>query len=383
MRTPAISSSEADARATKPRWRLGLVKLHRWLSLAMLSLWLMQAITGMICVFHWELDDAGIAAADRPLDLAAISHRLAALAPPGSGRTVTQMWTSAGGHGRWDVTVSGHPGETVRIDGAGDVLRVRRDGELLRHGGLLDSIDNFHQTLMAGDTGGWIIGVSGVLLLSNLLLALGIAWPRRRQWRRRLDPRGGRNSAARLFGWHRALGLWLVVPAIALVSTGVLSVFSDGFAGLIGAGMPPAPTSSPSTSGTIDLPAAVRAAMMRQPGARLAAVIFPAAGSAIWQIRLVEPGELSRAYGSSRIFVDGHSGRVIGAYDAPNASLAHRIADDILPVHTGEALGVAGRVAVLLIGAWLVAMIVLGAGLWWVRRRLRRTLPKSVRKELP
>ena len=106
--------------------RAGAVKLHRWLSLAMLALWLLQAVTGMICVFHWELDDATIAAADhsfdRALDLPAIGRRLALLAPPGSGRTVTEMWTSAGGRDRWDVTVSGRPSETVRIDGAGDVL---------------------------------------------------------------------------------------------------------------------------------------------------------------------------------------------------------------------------------------------------------------------
>lgn len=221
-----------------------------------MALWLLQAITGMICVFHWELDDASLVAADRPTDLVAIARRLA---------------------------------------------------------------------LLAGDTGGWIIGLSGVLLLSNLALGLSIAWARRGQWRRTLDPRGGRNTAARLFGWHRALGLWLVVPALLLASTGILRVFSDGFEGLIGGGVPAAPTVAPDGR-RIDLPTGVHAALVRQPQARLAAVIFPDAHNATWQIGLVEPGEWSRAYDKSRVFVDGRSGRVIGEYDAPRASLSHRIA---------------------------------------------------------
>ncbi len=353
------------------RLRLTLTKLHRWLSLTMMALWLLQALTGMICVFHWELDDATIAGPDRPLDLNAVAHRLALLAPPGSARTVTQMWTSAGGHDRWDVTVDGHSGASVRIDGAGNVLRIRHEGELLRHGGLIDSIDNLHQTLMAGDTGSWIIGLSGMLLLSNLILGLITAWPRRRQWRRALIPGTLPNAAARLLGWHRALGLWLVAPAILLVSTGMLRVFSDGFEGLIGAAAPATPKIA-ADGRAIDLSTAVRAAMARQPHARLAAVIFPAAGSATWQIRLLEPGEWPRAYGRSRIYVDGRTGRLVGEYDAPRAPLAQRLANAIYPIHTGEALGTPGRIAVLLLGAWLSTMIVLGASLWWTRRQLRQ-----------
>jgi uncharacterized iron-regulated membrane protein len=266
--------------------------------------------------------------------------------------------------------------ETVRIDGAGNILRIRREGEWFHDGGLLDSIDNVHQTLMAGDTGGWIIGLSGVLLLSNLALGFYAAWPKRNQWRRSLNPGGGRNAPARLFGWHRALGLWVVVPALLLVSTGVLRVFSDGFEALIGGSAPPAPTTPPDTR-NIGLATVVQSALALQPQAQLAGVIFPDANTATWQVRLVEPGEWSRAYGQSRIFVDGRTGRVIGENDAPRAPLAQQIADAIFPLHTGEALGMAGRIAVLLIGAWLATMIALGACLWWTRRRPRQSTGKK------
>src|ERR1700759_2558427 len=114
----------------RPKTRASLFKVHRWLSLAMMTLGLVQALSGMICVFHWEIDDATISAPPRPLDLHAIDRRLAGLAPPNSGPTVASIWTGAGWGGRGDVSIDGKDAGAVRIDGAGIVLRTRHDGEL-------------------------------------------------------------------------------------------------------------------------------------------------------------------------------------------------------------------------------------------------------------
>ena len=377
MHHPACPHQHRATRPRSPARRLRpvLMKAHRWLSLAMMVLWLLQALTGVICVFHWELDDATIAAPAVPLDLVRVSAHLERLAPRGSGRTVVEMWTSAGVGDRWDVTLAGRDPAIVRIDGAGRTLRVRRAGERLADGGLLDTLDNLHQTLLAGDPGGWIIGLSGLLLVSNLLMGALAAWPRgghaRGKWRRALTPPRRGALAARLHGWHRALGLAIVAPVLLLVSAGVLRAFSDGFQELIGAALPAPPAIKPGASG-IALARAVEAALHARPRARLAAVIFPQPGDAVWTIRLVEPGELSRAYGQSRVYVDGRDGRVIGAWDAPAASWRYRLADAVLPVHTGEAAGTGGRVLVMLLGTGLAAMIALGASLWWQRRRQRR-----------
>ena len=46
----------------------------------------------------------------------------------------------------------------------------------------------FHHELLAGKTGSWIVGISGILLLSNLTLGLITAWPRRGWWRASLKP---------------------------------------------------------------------------------------------------------------------------------------------------------------------------------------------------
>lgn len=41
--------------------------LHKYLSLTVAALWLMQAVTGALLVFHWELDDWAVAGPQRHL----------------------------------------------------------------------------------------------------------------------------------------------------------------------------------------------------------------------------------------------------------------------------------------------------------------------------
>src|SRR3546814_7128640 len=54
-----------------------LRSIHRWASLTMMAFWLVQALTGMLLVFSWELDDATVSAPHVPTDLTAIDAALA------------------------------------------------------------------------------------------------------------------------------------------------------------------------------------------------------------------------------------------------------------------------------------------------------------------
>lgn len=355
--------------------RVIVTKTHRWLSLAALLFWLVQALTGMVMVFHWEMDDALLPGSHRPTDLRAIDRRLADLAPPGSGWKADSIWTSAGSADRWDVSLTNSGSglsESVRIDGVGNVLRVRPDGERFGNGGWFETLDLIHQSLLGGDTGGWMVGLSGILLLSNIVMGMIIAWPRGSKWRRSLTPpRSAGPSAARFYGWHRTLGLWAAIPALLLVSSGVARVFSDGFERLISAPSPTIAAIRPAGPG-IPFSDAVSRALERYPGSVPAGISFPTSQDAVWRIRLLAPGEPRRAYGTTTVWIDGNDGRVIADVDAIHASFARKVADFIYPFHTGESAGLVGRLAVLAIGAWLLSMIVIGANLWVARRRLRK-----------
>jgi uncharacterized iron-regulated membrane protein len=343
-----------------------VVRLHRWLSLAFAGFWLLQAVTGVLIVYHWEIADAALGTLHRPTDLAAIERRIAVLAPPGSGREARWLWTTAGLPDRYDIGIA-EPGggETaVRIAGDGTVLRSR-DGEALGVTGVLVVL---HQKLLAGETGEWIVGISGVLLLSNLLLALGVAWPRG-GWRRALRPSAKGPPAARSYAWHRAVGLWAVIPALVLVGAGTLLRFEHGVGEAIGAASPQLPVNPPVPGAARPgFAAAVGAAQAAIPGSTLTAVTWPAADDASWRIRLREPGENRRAYGTSVVVIDANTGRPRGVFPASRAPAAQGFMEGLFAVHTGEFGGAAGRVLVLLLGLWLATMIGLGLQLWWRRR---------------
>lgn len=362
-------ASRATPRRERANVRKGLVRVHRWLGLAAALFWLVQAVTGVLIVFHWELDDAGIAGVPSATSLPAIERRLYALAPPNSGRTVESLWTTAGAANRYDVAVATAAGEeSVRIDGAGNVLRTLRSGE--RSG--FDTLVVIHQNLLGGDGGAWIVGVSGALLLSNIVAGLYIAWPRGRGWRQAFRPPPRRvPRLARLYGWHRLLGLWLGVPALVTVAVGVLLVFENGVAHLIGATELEAPLAA-AAGPPASFSQVAATALARYPGSTLTAVSFPGGDRSSWTVRVRQGGEWRRAYGTTTLFL-GRDGRIMADYNARRAPLARWVMDALYPIHTGESGGPVGRLAVLAIGLWLLSVSIIGLMLWWTRRGLRRT----------
>lgn len=348
------------------------LRFHRWLSLSLLAFWAVQALTGVLIVFHWEMDDALVPGGATGIDPAAIERRIEALTPDGSGSSVGSVWESGGVPGRFDLYLDGPDGASVvRIDGTGKVLRELADGEMLAQGGWIDTLVVVHHNLLAGETGSWIVGISGAVLLSNLLLGLVLAWPRRGQWRSVLFPRrGGAGSVASTYSWHRALGLWVAAPALLTVAAGTMLVFSGAAETIVKPPTVEAPGSEGMGEQDIGFARAVVAAQQAFPGTRLSGVNLPSEDTRFYKVRLLQPGESRRVYGTTTVFVRADNGLVAARHDALADGPARSFVDGLFPFHTGEMGGLAGRLAVVAIGLWLLTMICLGLTLW--RRRSRR-----------
>lgn len=344
-------------------------QVHRWIALALGAFWVCQAATGVAMVYRWELDDATLPGAAVPLDLAALDERIGLVAQDGG--TVTQLYATGGVPGRYDLYVTDGTGaqQLVRIDGAGRVLRQRASGA-----GFIPWAASLHQSLLAGDSGKRIVGTSGLLLLATLALGLTLAWPRRGQWRRTLWPAGLRPGPARRYAWHRAAGLWLSVPAIVLVSAGTGLAFEHTVERWLGlADTPPELASVVAPQGEPVRPhAAFAAALGRFPGAELSGATFPTAERPWYRIRLRQSGEWRRTYGTTVVYVAAADARVLRVEDALDAPPARALFSNLYPIHTGEALGEAGRVLVLATACGLLATVTLGVSLWAARRRARR-----------
>lgn len=356
-----------------------LRKVHRYAGLAFAALWLSQALTGILMVFRWELDDATVAGPMAPLDVDALGVRIAALAAERPDLEVYQVYASGGTTGRFDIYRRDPDGnaEIIRVAGDGSVLRSQPFGRGYANAGLIQAAAFLHQTLFAGETGKVFVGLSGLLLLSSIVMGLVIAWPRAGEWRRALVPRTAGAGAAGLHAWHRAAGLWFAGPAAILIAMGALMTIEDSLEGWLGQDFaPPELQAAPALTGNpIGLPLAIRAAQRRFPSAELSGVAMPTHERPWYRVRVRQAGEWRRVYGTTVVYVSAADGRVILQQDALAAPAARAFIDNLYPIHTGEIGGLPGRLVSLAVGVWLVAMLGLGLGLWWVRRR--RPVPRS------
>ncbi|MBN8845542.1 MAG: PepSY domain-containing protein [Sphingomonadales bacterium] len=346
--------------------RRSFVKLHRWLGLGAAAIWLVQALTGILLAFHFEAEDAMLTTRHQPTDLAAIERRIDGLAAAGGNAQVSWIWTTAGLADRYIILFDGTDGHSRKayIDGAGAILRERPADQY----SFLGLMREVHLTLVAGTAGHWILAVSGLLLFTNLVFGLVVAWPRRGQWRHALRPRSRRGSTAGFYGWHKALGLWAGIPALVIAGTGSLILFEEQVRHLVGAEEVSLPA-NPATGNAVGFAAAARAAVAAIPGSRFVGTTIPSTADASYYAWVRAPGELYRGgYGGSLVIVDANDGSIRGAWPATEAGFGQALVGSFYPLHTGESLGIAGRILTLAVGAWLVVTIILGLLLWWRRR---------------
>jgi len=346
-------------------------RLHRYLGLTLLAVWLIQAATGALMVFHWELGDATASGPAAPADWPAIERRIDALAAERPGSRVTSVYPTGGRDGRFDLFVEDALGAeaVVLTDGAGTEIGRWRSAGGLAGTRWLESAVTLHQTLFAGHRGRLVLGASGLLLLTNLLLGLRLAWPARGDWRRALAFVRRGSATTRVHAWHRTLGLWLAAPLLVIAGAGVLLAFDDAVEDLL-VGPPPAPSLIAMRGPPAVGPAhAVQVALARFPGATFSGLTMPSDERPWYRVRLRQPGEIRRVFGTTTVLVGLGNGATEVANDPRHASWQRRFVAACFPVHTGEAAGLAGRLLALATALGLLTAIVLGGTLWWRRRR--------------
>lgn len=332
----------------------------------MAALWLLQALTGILLAFRWEIDDALVPGPSQPADPVRLGARIEAIA--GRGRGVVDMWASSGASRRFDIYYSDHDDadRVMRVDGAGQLLRDGPDHEPFANGGFFNTLTSLHSELLAGDRGRWIIGASGILLLTHLISGLHIAWPRGAAWKRVLIGRPTGSFRARLHGWHRLTGLWAVPVGIPLVCAGTLLAFEHEIAHAI-ATEPAAPAALPAAT-RIEPARALAVALERHTGAALSMLAMPTPEEPWYRVRVRRPDDLPRNWGTTTLLVGAADGRLLAEHAASAGNAGSQFVKLLHPLHTGQLGGLPGRLLVMTIGIWLAIMVVLGLRLRQARR---------------
>jgi len=370
-------------------------QVHQLLGLSIAALWLIQIVTGVLLTFRMEIDNTLMGGTDAPLQVESMDERIQSI--QSAGGTVSAVWVTNFAATRFDVLYSdrAHNERKMRIDGAGRVLRDGPGDSMWINGGFFETLTDIHTTLLVGAPGKWIIAVSGVVLLSNLILGLKLAWPRRGYWLKSLVLRTSRSAAANFYGLHRTLGLYIAFPLLVLVIAGIALCFdheletglhvvrdppviSAAVPGVAAPGVAGPELTSPGLTSpelTIAPARALTLALARFPGATLTALSMPTQEEPWYRVKLHIPGEVSRMYGLTAVYLSAKDGTVLREYSAAAASPTRLALDWIYPVHTAEAGGVVARVLLVCMALALLTMGYLGIRLWSLRSAQRRMNP--------
>ncbi|MBL8642359.1 MAG: PepSY domain-containing protein, partial [Rhodospirillaceae bacterium] len=253
-------------------------------------------------------------------------------------------------------------------------------GRVLRHGGLSDwPIElafEIHFDLVSGDPGERVVGLVGLFIFSMAVMGLLIWWPGWRGVKRSFAVKFSSGSIRATRDLHRVYGTVIAAVILLGAGTGIGLAWKPWFqAGLdkvtVMADWPP--KASPGTcEQTLSADDVAAAAQTYEDGARLKSVRFTARKTGPVTVHL-HSKTLSRPRAADRVLVDACTGVVLGAKDADLVPWGDQVLDWLLPIHTGEWLGLPGRILMLVMALSLIGLGVTGYVIWSARNAKSRT----------
>lgn len=226
------------------------------------------------------------------------------------------------------------------------------------------------------DRWGWnAVGVLGVLLMISAGSGLYLWWPGAGKLLRAFAVRRDAGVARFTYDLHRLIGLSCAPVLLLLAFTGFHLSYPEVLETLAGSsGMHHGSTGPNLRSRAVpnNLPVgledAVFIARSAFPRAELRRVTTPDGPKGVYRVNFRAAGELNRKHPFATVWVDRWSGHILDLRSPARFSGGQSLAAAIWPLHTGEALGAAGRFLGLLAGLGLFLLYVGGVACWLFRR---------------
>jgi len=332
----------------------GLFRLHKWVGITAAAFLFVQALTGLALVFGPELarviDPSGMTSRPGAADAAPRALIAAAEAQYPHYR-ISRLVYPATGDDTYLVHLTDEHG-TIRY-----VSLDRHDASVLREGSIwhfpMIAVFNIHDQWLAGRPGMALVMVLGFSLVIMAISGFTFWWPRR-SIRKSLAVRWDSKPRLLLRQLHRTTGVLAFPLLLFQAVTGLTIVI-------------PMVTDQPakqwnmreSFAPRVDL--AVALARPRYPGHAIRDVRVVARDRI--NVFFKAPERNSRAV--HRVTVDTQSRRVEAVLDASADRAAWVVT---YPLHTGEFLGLAGRIVLLFVGLALAGLASAGAVMWFQAR---------------
>jgi uncharacterized iron-regulated membrane protein len=231
---------------------------------------------------------------------------------------------------------------------------------------------DLHHYLFLGESGKYVTGTLGLLLLGFAISGLILWWRTRRTFRWRLWPR--RMTRPAIVWHHRDLGL-IASPLLLLAAvTGSLMIFKPLADTVLApwtddSQAAPAPPIAIGPLGkNTDWPRLMTNAQAAFPEAVPRRLMLPDDPDAPVTLRLRQPFEWT-PQGRTYVYLDPESGDVLATDDPAVADTASAITEKFYPVHAGKVGGGLWRLALTFGGVALVLLGTLASWSFWFGNR--------------
>lgn len=251
----------------------------------------------------------------------------------------------------WQVFVNPY---TARVLGK----HLIKKAEDVFPGAFIPFVFRLHFALLAGETGGIIVGIMGVILLFSVLTGLIVWWPLTGRWRRALSIK--RRASVERFNHdlHQTSGIYTLPILFAVLLSGVYMNLPDQFMALVKQlspgtqGFMDSPHSLPATDKQpIGLTQALSIVQSQYPEGRVDWLSQPDGETGVYRISISNVPELSRFWSERQVVVDQYNGTILRVQDPSTRSTAGQaFVEWQWPLHSGRAFGWTGRILVFLSG---------------------------------
>ncbi len=386
----------------KKRRKLWL-SVHLWLGLLLGFFLAVFGLTGSILVFYEEIDNvlnADLRTVQAPVQGESAFHALAeiqsvavaAMPPQAKLRFVNYPAdvTSSYRFGfvvpaavedekdEWQVHVNPY---TAQVLGK----HLIKKAEDIFPSALIPFVFRLHFALLAGETGGIIVGIMGVILLFSVLTGLIVWWPLTGSWRRVLSIK--RRASAERFNHdlHQTSGFYTFPILFAVLLSGVYMNLPDQFLALVKQlspgtqGFMDHPHSLPEQGGNpIGLEQALTIVQSHYPEGRVNGMSVPDGETGVYHINMIDVPELSRFWSERQVVVDQYNGTILKVKDPSTRSTAGQtFIEWQWPLHSGKAFGWTGRILVFLSGLACPVLFITGLIRWLQKRKANKLKTKK------
>ena len=355
-------------------------RLHLWLGLFLAGLVLVSGATGAALVYYIEIDNALVS------ELRAVPSDARPASWQGVYEALKRDHPERDGAWRIEVTQGGGP-IPVRyhdpVETRGEAFAPLmlwldpRDYSTIRSAfwGEYPTtwLYKLHWQLLAGETGATVMGLAGFAMLVLIVSGLVAWWPRRGHVRNAIRWKPRASPVRRLYDIHKLLAICSVVVLFVVVPTGVMLEFPQYTRPMLSRVSPlfaaPPMRVEPRADEALPLDALVARAQSRFPDGALAWIETPGDASSPVRVSFARPGEPSRRFPRTNVWLDPSSGAILAVRDGRSESAGDTVLNWLHALHSGEAMGFVGRLLVFLSGIAISALAVTGLWRWLLRNR--------------